>query len=117
MSDINVVFGVIGLACGIYVFYACLQLKVKGLINTSILLPKSIYPDKCRDKVGYIKEVFPKMLLFGTVITAYGVIELVNTYVVEVGALLAVFMILPFVVLIWFGVTISRLNKKYFQDS
>ena len=117
MSDINVVFGVIGLGCGIYVFYACFQLKVKGLVNTSILLPKSIDPDKCRDKVGYIKEVFPKMLLFGTVITAYGVIELVNTYVVEVGALLAVFMILPFAVLIWFGVTISRLNKKYFQDS
>ena len=83
MSDINVVFGVIGLACGIYVFYACFQLKVKGLINTSILLPKSIDPDKCRDKVGYIKEVFPKMLLFGTVITAYGVIELVNPQIIE----------------------------------
>lgn len=115
MGDISGIFGIIGLACGIYVFYACYQVKIKGEINTSVMLSKSIDPAKCSDKKAYLKEAFPKLLILAVSATAYGVTELLNTYVMKVGMVLPVTMVIAVIVLIWFAVSIMKMNKKYFK--
>ena len=110
MDNMGGLFGFIGLACGIYVFYALYQMKTTGEINTTILLPKTANPKKCKDKDAYIKAVSPRMIVLGVSAILYGTVDLVGIS----GAVLWAVLILFMAVLIWFGVTTSKLNKTYF---
>lgn len=110
MDTMGSLFGFIGLACGLYVLYAWYQMKTSGEINATILLPRSENPNKCKDKKAYIQAVLPKMLVLGIAAIIYGVIDIMGIEGVALWAVLAVFM----VILIWFGVTTSKLYKKYF---
>ena len=40
MNGMEGIFGIIGIGAGLYSLYAWFQLKFKGIINTSILVPK-----------------------------------------------------------------------------
>ena len=88
MDSMEGMFGLLGIGCGIYVLYAWYRMKTAGIINTTILLPKSINPNKCKDKEAYMKEASSKMLILGITALIYGATELCNTYVCEVGALI-----------------------------
>ncbi|XCP84545.1 hypothetical protein ABXS75_16025 [Roseburia hominis] len=107
-------FGIIGLACGMYVLYAWFQMRRTGEINTTILLPKSENPKKCKNKAAYIQAVSPKMLALGLAAVFYGAVDLCCSYMkIPVGLFWAAIVIF-LAVLIWFAVSISRLNKTYF---
>ena len=48
MNGMEGIFGIIGIGAGLYSLYAWFQLKFKGIINTSILVPKDTNIKKCR---------------------------------------------------------------------
>ena len=50
MNGMEGIFGIIGIGAGLYSLYAWFQLKFKGIINTSILVPKDTNIKKCKDK-------------------------------------------------------------------
>ena len=47
MNGMEGIFGIIGIGAGLYSLYAWFQLKFKGIINTSILVPKDTNIKKC----------------------------------------------------------------------
>jgi len=56
MNGMEGIFGIIGIGAGLYSLYAWFQLKFKGIINTSILVPKDTNIKKCKDKEAYRTE-------------------------------------------------------------
>ncbi len=60
MNGMEGIFGIIGIGAGLYSLYAWFQLKFKGIINTSILVPKDTNIKKCKDKEAYRAAAGPK---------------------------------------------------------
>lgn len=114
MQNMGGIFGILGVGCGLYIFYALYKLKSTGDITSSILLPKDVNPKTCKDKDGYIKAVAPKMAILGISTIIYGLMDLCETFVMSTGNFFWIVLVLVFVVLIWFSVTVFKLNKTYF---
>lgn len=114
MQNMGGIFGILGVGCGIYIFYALYKLKTNGDITSSILLPKDVNPKSCKDKEGYIKAVTPKMAILGASTILYGLMDLCESFVMSTGYFFWIVLVLVLAVLVWFSVTISRLNKTYF---
>ncbi|MEG0108818.1 MAG: hypothetical protein RR705_08210 [Lachnospiraceae bacterium] len=114
MANIDGLFGVLALACGLYCLYAGFSMKKTGEINQTVLLSKDVNPKKCKDKELYMKCVIPKVFVLGATVSAYGIISLIDAYVVRLGLLVIVFLIVVLMVLIWYGITTSKASKKYF---
>lgn len=114
MTGMEYLFGIVGIACGVYAFYSCYQLRITKDITKSLLFPKEANPKKCKDKEAYISETIPKLMIVGVLAIVYGIAELVNYYAVKIPVILLGSMILLGVVLIWAGFTAKKMNKKYF---
>lgn len=109
------IFGIFVAACGAYCLYGYYLAKVKKEIAKSILLPKGVDVEDCKDLEGYCREVSRPLLVIGIAATAQGLIDLYQTAAGNAGALfLAAFAVLG-AALIWFAVTIKKINKKYFD--
>ncbi|MCC8139156.1 MAG: hypothetical protein LIO67_02465 [Lachnospiraceae bacterium] len=102
------------LACGVYALYSAYVLKAQGKIVQTFLLSKDTKPEACRDLPAYAGEMSPKLSVMGGVMVAYGVISLINTYLVEVNSLYWVFMIGMIVCLVWYAIMAKRASQKYF---
>ena len=72
MNGMEGIFGIIGIGAGLYSLYAWFQLKFKGIINTSILVPKDTNIKKCKDKEAYRAAAGPKLLVLAVVLILYG---------------------------------------------
>ena len=94
--------------------YAWFQLNFKGIINTSILVPKDKNIKKCKDKEAYRAAAGPKLLVLAVVLILYGAEDLYNTYVQSTGKLFWLMLVLVLAVLVWFAWTVKKLNAKYF---
>ena len=115
MTDMGSIFGIIGVACGLYIFYAVFRMKTEGIINETILVPKNTDMKKCKDKAAYIREAVPKMIVLGVVVLIYGCVDLYNSYVQPIGnGIFWTVLILLLVAIVWFGLSVSKMNKKYF---
>lgn len=99
---------------GLYCLWAAFQLKVKGEINNSLLLGKEYVYKTCKDKEGYIKEMFPHLLTFGIITTACGTIDLINTFVKNVAILYYISLVLFVLDFIWFTKISINMKKKYY---
>lgn len=115
MNGMEGIFGIIGVGAGLYSLYAWFQLKFKGVINTSLLVPKDMNVSKCKDKAAYAAEAGPKLLILGIIFLLYGAEDLYNTYVQSTGVLFWVMLVLVLVALVWFTWACKKLNKKYFD--
>lgn len=115
MNDINGMFGLIGIGCGIYCLYAYYLLKFKGKITSSVLLPKDVDERKCKDYRGYCKEAQAPVLMMGTVATLYGGVDLYCTYMGGSTILVVIMIVAIFVTLVIFSVWTRKINKKYFD--
>ena len=69
MNGMEGIFGIIGIGAGLYSLYAWFQLKFKGIINTSILVPKDTNIKKCKDKEAYRAAAGPKLLVLAVVLS------------------------------------------------
>ena len=97
MNGMEGIFGIIGIGAGLYSLYAWFQLKFKGIINTSILVPKDTNIKKCKDKEAYRAAAGPKLLVLAVVLILYGAEDLYNTYVQSTGKLFWVMLVLVLV--------------------
>ena len=114
MDGMEGIFGIIGVGAGLYSLYAWFQLKYKGIINTSILVPKDTNEKKCKDKKAYMTASGPKLFVLAVGLILYGAEDLYNTYVQSTGYLFWIMLVLVLVVLVWFAWTVKKLNAKYF---
>lgn len=110
--------GVISLivtVCGIYCIYAYFDMKKTGEINGTLLLGNNIPAYKCKDKEAYLKKTMPMVLLLGVVTTIYGLIDLVNNFLLPLGIVDAAAMIIFLIVLVVFVVITTKCKKEYFN--
>jgi len=114
MKDMTSWVGIVVFGCGLYCLYAAFQLKVKGIVNTNLLLTKDMAYKKCKDIEGYKKEMFPVLFIFAILTTICGIVDMLNSFVVDIGILYLISMGLFFVSFIWFAVTAKKLREKYY---
>ena len=102
------------LGCGFYALYAGWVLQKKGEIIKTFLVFKDINVNKCKDIEGYAQIMAPKLYTLGGVIVAYGVVALLNAYVLDINGLFLVMMVIFVLVLIWYGMEVKKAADKYF---
>ncbi len=114
MMDATNWVGFLVFACGLYAIYAAYQMKCKGIINTTMLLSKDTMYKTCKDKEGYIKEMFPVLTIFAVVTTLSGAVDIINSYVMDVEILYYIVLVVFVAVFLWFAATTKRLKEKYY---
>lgn len=115
MKEMTGWVGIVVLLCGLYSLYAAFQMKVKGVINTNLLLPKNMAFKKCKDTEGYIKETFPALLIFAVATTLCGALDLLNTFVVAIDIFYYISLALFLLSFVWFMVKAKKTREKYYN--
>lgn len=115
MNDINLLFGLISVVCGVYCLYAYYLLKFKNEITASLLLPKGVDTKKCKDYRGYCEEVQKPVFMLGIVTLIYGGVDLFCSYVGEGEMLIACMIAVVLVILMIYSVWTRKINMKYFD--
>ncbi len=64
METINI-FDILIIASGFYMIYTAFVMKNSGKITSGVLISKDVDVDKMRDKDGFIKYMFNKVLVMG----------------------------------------------------
>ena len=126
MDSMNNIFSLIMLGCGIYCLYVWLRIHRTGEIPAnSIILPKDRTMDSCLDPEEFQSYIKPRLLVFSILIILFGVFGLVDAQLNLVVSLAdglspllrllvieLVNFLLPFAVVIWFGVCLYRIQKQ-----
>lgn len=102
------------LACGIYALYGAWVLKNEGRIIKTFLVFKDTDVNSCKDLQSYANLMSPKLGTLGAVMVVYGVISMLNAYVVDIHTLYVAIMIIFVLVLIWYGMEVKKAMNKYF---
>ena len=79
MSDMSVFLDMIIIGGGVYMLYGALALR-KGDIVANILLPRNVSADRLKDKEGFIKAIFMKLLVLSIVTVLAGAAILINVW-------------------------------------
>lgn len=116
MSTINI-FDLVIVACGIYMIISGIKMKMDGKINTGLVMAKSMRPDQIRDKEGFIKFMWNKLLICGIICTISGIVNFVLSLSESQVAIMAdiIFNALFFVMLIVYGFIVAKAQKKYMK--
>ena len=112
--EMDLLFGLFAVGCGIYCLHGYYLLKVKKEISSAIFLPRGIGLWKCKDPDKYCEEVSGPTLALGIVIFLYGAADLYNMLVGGADLLFMVMFVIMLVTLVAFVVMIRRCNRKYF---
>lgn len=114
MNDAWSIMDIVILVCGVYALYAAYVLKTKGKIIKTFLVFKETDVNTCKDLGAYATSMAPKLSTLAGVMILYGVVSLINTYVVSIMSLYWVMMVALIGTLIWYGIQTRNATKKYF---
>lgn len=128
MGNMNLFFGLITAGCGVYCLYQWGKIKSSGAVpDGSMILPRGSTMDQCLDEEEFLKEIMPRLMLFGVLILFFGLLTLADVYFglfdlwlaeLSVGMRLLVLelitCILPLGAVIWFAVSLRRVQKRLF---
>lgn len=126
MGDMNLMFGLITAGCGIYCLYLWGKIRLSGKVpDGCMILPRGCTMDECIDPEGYLAHAMPRLLIFSVLILLFGLVTLADVYFglidlwtagLSVGMRLLVLelvtCIVPLAVVIWFGVSLRRMQKR-----
>ncbi|MBS6396526.1 MAG: hypothetical protein KH452_05185 [Clostridiales bacterium] len=102
------------LGFGFYALYGAYVLQREGKIVRTFLVFKDTDIEQCRDLQGYANCMAPKLWALGGIMVVYGIISLLNTYVVEISSLFMAMMAVFLLALFWYGMEVRKAMKKYF---
>lgn len=114
MDFINLIdFFIVGI--GLYVLYSAYVWKSTGVMKKGFLISGALDLKACKDMKGYIDFMAVRAGIFGVVIVIYGLLGIVNTYLVKIHEIiLAVSMFIFLGCLVWFSVVSTKGAKKFF---
>ena len=127
MSDLNLIFGLITLGCGIYCLLSYRKMRTTGIIPpNSMILPKDRTIEQCLDKEFFLSYMMPRLLVFSVLICLCGIFSLVNDWLGLIKAWtqtlspMAYLLILegatcflPLAVVIWFAACLKKAHKEF----
>lgn len=96
---------------GIYMVAAGLKMKKTGEISSLILAEEEL--KKCKDKKGFISYIYWKEALLGGVMTAVGLLGLVNELLKALGNFKYVELVIFLAVFFWFSRELGAAREKY----
>lgn len=99
---------------GLYCIYNFYKMRVQNDLSNSILLPKDVDPNKCKDKAMYIKKTSTPLLILGIAVCLHAGLDIYNSEVGGLESLTLFAYIAVFAILIWFFLIIRKCNKEYF---
>lgn len=100
--------------CGLYLIYAAVVMKKDGRIVNGIVSKENI-ADGMRNKEGFIKYMFGKIMLLGITATLAGIIGIVNTKLEGPAYISLIGTIVFFAALVLFTVASGKAKKKYIE--
>lgn len=71
-------FNIIILLGGVYILYAAVMLKTKGVINQGVMASRNQRPENCRDLEGFKAYMFPRTLGMGAFTVLVGMFSTVR---------------------------------------
>ena len=105
---------IIVLGYGVYALYSAYVLKNEGKIIRTFLVFKETRVEDCKDLQGYANFMSPKLWTLGGCMVAYGVVSVLNTYVVDIESLFWLVFVGFLVVLVWYAVQVKKAMQIYF---
>lgn len=100
------------LGCGFYALYSAYVLKTQGKIIKTFLVFKDTDVNSCKNLQEYVNLMAPKLYALGGIMVAYGVVSLINSYLVNINGLYMTFIVIFTLALIWYGIAVSKSIKK-----
>lgn len=108
-----VVFDVVIAVLGLYLIYAAMQMKRSGEISNVIVNPEEIA--RCKNKRGFIDFIYDKVLIFGVVALAFGILGGISDGISSFGRIYTVISISLFVLAwLWFANQLRKGREKFF---
>lgn len=114
MDTMNI-FDLLICLSGIYMIYTAWIMKKTGKITTGVFISKDVDVDQIRDKEGFIKYMFGKVLFMGIATCIIGGVGMITArlngseYIMLIGVLC--FMI----ILILFALATHKARKKFIE--
>lgn len=108
-------FDLISTACGVYILYTYVKLRMVGrLFPNSLLVPNGQKPSDCVDEAGYIRYLQPRLLIIGAAITLLGLAMLGDGLIYTLSRPVGMVLIgLALAFIIWYGVCSVKANRRY----
>lgn len=112
--SMNAMFDMLITACGVYIIVNFILMKATGTIRGTILLPKDIDPERCKDPQAYLKAVGVWQILFGLCCILTSVSGLLQAYLnIDFGLLYYAAYILFFVFAVLYAKAIKKAVALY----
>lgn len=100
-------------ACGVYMLYSAYLMKTKGELKVGWLVSKNINLERSKDVPGYIRYMYPRVLIFASCTLVYSIIGLYSTYFSPLGTVQTITFAGFFAIVIWFAYISTKASKKY----
>lgn len=98
---------------GAYVVYAAVVMKTKGRIINNVILNKGKDESAIRNKREFVQFLYWKLVLFGILIMLAGVMNLINSYTLNSGAVTIASCCLFGAALVGYGIIVNMALEKY----
>lgn len=100
--------------CGVYLMYVGIVMKTQGKIVANVVLSKGISENAIRDKEGFIRYLYGKLVLIGAVIVLSGIVNLVVDYQGGDDGMVSLITFIIFVAAMTvYAIVVSKALKKY----
>lgn len=109
------IFDILIIVSGLYLIYAAVIMKKDGIITSGVLISKDMNPDQIRDKEGFIKYMFVKVLALGILTCLVGGVGFLSSKMDGAAWISFVGIGLYFVVLIFFLVAANKAKKLFVE--
>lgn len=110
--DVMMIFDVVMIGLGVYMMITAWNMRRKNEIGTMVLAEEELA--RCNDKEGFITYIYWREAVMGGALIMYGVIELLDKYIIKIGGVLDyVPIVILLIVLAWFYKCLQNARKQF----
>ncbi len=114
--NVNSMFSLVDMlvvGCGLYVIYLCMEMKTKGKIRETMLLPRGLKVKNCKDVAEYIRRTWLKQLILGLLALGCGVAGLLQDLAGIVNSVVYLLCLLVFILYaVWYTTYMKKVIRK-----
>ena len=100
-------------ASGVYLVYTAIVMKVQGKIISNVVLNKGRDESAIRDKEGFIRFLYGKLILVGILVMLAGAANMINFHMIGSGIITLISTILFAAAIAGYGVAVNKALRKY----
>jgi len=116
-SSFNI-FDLLIVLCGFYMAYNGVIMKVNGKINPGVVLSRNVDPNAIKDKEGFIKFMWWKLLVIGLICATAGIFNMAVSRMGDSSTLMVIQLVLNlgfFVLLMIYAVVAMKAQSRFLK--